>query len=115
MITATRTVRPGDTETSCTHCRYFTGHTSWCRMGKAEAAETAAIEKTVKTVKARRVDLYTASAERVAAAVIGSVIRVDLWEGTRYGRVERVEGGRTVVRFPEGTWAYGPSGRVSVR
>jgi hypothetical protein len=119
MITATRTVRPGDTETSCTHCRYFTGHTTWCRMGKAEAAETAAIAKTVRTVKARRVDLYVSSTP-VVGAVIRTTVNVEDGAGWwkpeyRYGRIERVENGRTVVRFPDGTWTYGPSGRVSVR
>ena len=70
----------------------------------------------------RRVDLYTASRERIAAEVIGRSIRVKLAgtvAGARpyfaSGTVERVENGRTVVRFTDGTWAYGPSGRVTVR
>lgn len=64
---------------------------------------------------ARRHDLYTMSATRVAREVIGRTITVSLWEGKRTGIVERVEGGRTVVRFPDGKWAYGPSGRITVR
>jgi hypothetical protein len=105
-----RTVHPGDTEESCSSCRYFTGHTSWCPIAKAEAKLVARAAR-----PARRVNLYTAAARRIQTEVIGSAIRVDLWEGARYGTVERVENGRTVVRFPEGSWAYGPSGRVTVR
>jgi hypothetical protein len=32
-MTRTRTVHPGDTEPSCYHCRYFTGHAPWCPQG----------------------------------------------------------------------------------
>jgi hypothetical protein len=101
-----RTIHPGDTEESCSSCRYFTGHTSWCKIGKAEAVLAAKVAR-----PARRVNIYTAP----AASVIGSAVRVNLWEGARYGTVEAVENGRTVVRFPEGSWAYGPSGRITVR
>jgi hypothetical protein len=107
-----RVTHDGDTEPSCSQCRYFTGHTSWCPTGKiaAERAERPAV----------RVDLNTASAQRIAERVIGRTITVRVWAGwneprlTLVGRVERVENGRTVVRFPDGTWSYGPSGRITV-
>jgi hypothetical protein len=68
------------------------------------------------TTRTRRHDLYTMSAERIAAEVIGRHIRVTTWDrGTEYGVVERVENGRTVVRLADGKWTYGPSGRITVR
>lgn len=118
MIKPTRSVRPGDREESCDHCHYFTGHTDWCRMGKAEAA---AVEAAVASGPVRRVNLYT-NTEGVVGKVIRAEVHVFLGRGEwvrryRYGIIDKVVNGRTVVRFPgtEGGWTYGPSGRVSVR
>jgi hypothetical protein len=33
-----RVIHDGDTEESCRHCRYFTGHTSWCPNADTPAA-----------------------------------------------------------------------------
>jgi len=118
------------TATECTDCRYTSGHTSWCRKGTGAplvtAAERAAIDgaiavRDVALRPARRVNLHTASSERIAREVIGSAIRLTVWAGWNeprlrmVGYVERVENGRTVVRFTDGTWSYGPFGRVTVR
>lgn len=73
-----------------------------------------AIIATTRNRPARH-DLYTMNAEKIAAKVLGRSIRVTTWErGTEMGIVERVEGGRTVVRLSDGKWCYGPSGRITV-
>lgn len=109
--------QPGDTEPSCRFCRYFTGHTSWCPSAPREVAD-AATARDRKTPKAapRRVDLNTASRERIAAEVIGRKVRVVLYErGAVYGTVTEVRNGRTRLVFSDGTTSWGPSGRVTVR
>lgn len=117
--TPARIVRDGDTEESCYHCRYYTGHTSWCPAGKPEAAaKRAAIAKDRKTPNGtpRRVDLYTMSAERIAAEVIGRRTRVVLWErGAVYGTITEVRNGRTRLVMSDGATCWGPSGRITVR
>lgn len=115
--TATRSIKTGDTQESCDHCRYFTGHTTWCRMGKTEAqvAKDAAARKTPKAAP-RRVDLNTMSAERTAAEVVGRRTRVTLWErGTVYGTITEVRNGRTRLVLSDGATCWGPSGRITVR
>lgn len=110
------TVRDGESEPSCHYCRYFTGHTSWCPVARAEREDSRSERP------ARRVNLLTTTRERVQRDVIGSTILVTLHGDVHpytarqvVGTVERVEGARTVVRFRDGRWSYGPSGRVTVR
>lgn len=62
---------------------------------------------------ATRVDFNIARPATVAAA-IGRSVTVDLYDGKRTGRIERVENGRPIVRFADGTWAYGRT-RCTVR
>jgi hypothetical protein len=42
-----------------------------------------------------------------AQDVIGLRVRVRLYDSTREGVVERLDGIRPIVRFEDGTWAYG--------
>lgn len=67
-------------------------------------------------VAPRRIDLYTASAERIAREVIGRRTRVKLWaRGTVYGTITEVRNGRTRLVLDDGATCWGPSGRITVR
>lgn len=75
---------------------------------------TRTAKRTPRT-PARRVNLYTMSAERIAAEVIGCRTRVTLWErGTEYGTITEVRNGRTRLVMHDGATCWGPSGRVTL-
>jgi RNA polymerase subunit RPABC4/transcription elongation factor Spt4 len=54
--TTARVLHDGDTERSCYHCRYFTGHTDWCPAAESETdmttTETIGADLVLATVPA---------------------------------------------------------------
>jgi hypothetical protein len=54
--TTARVLHDGDTERSCYHCRYFTGHTDWCPAAESETdmttTETIGTDLVLATVPA---------------------------------------------------------------
>jgi hypothetical protein len=60
-----------------------------------------------------RANLNTATAA-TRAMLIGRTTTVTLWDSKRTGTIEKIVGGRAIVRFTDGTWAYSLT-RITVR